>query len=200
MDDLEGWSSQPVSLVCRYWTVSLLALRKIQGELVFSLTFFSSTHELRAQPASISRKQASGVDKYWMTQHLFSSFPSLVNPSPSSSFLKPNHDLEKLWAGVVPIRILCSLRTFDTFVRLKFRGLVFSMDVTVSTITFITFALSSMKTIYESISGIREGPKIVGWAAQSLRHALDLLQSIQDESDRAYQKTLRRLCKYSVKG
>lgn len=53
------------------------------------------------------------------------------------------------------------------------------MDSAGSLVALIGFALSSTKTIYDTVSGIRQGPRVVNEAAQSPQNALNPLESIK---------------------
>ena len=52
------------------------------------------------------------------------------------------------------------------------------MDAGASIVALVAFALSSTKTVYETISGIHDAPRVVDGAVRSLRQALHLLKSI----------------------
>lgn len=55
------------------------------------------------------------------------------------------------------------------------------MDAAASIITLFAFVLASTRAVYETISGISDGPEIVHRAAQNLRHASDLLSALEND-------------------
>ena len=66
------------------------------------------------------------------------------------------------------------------------------MEATASIVALVAFAFSSTKAIYETVSGVRDGPQVVVRAAQSLQNALNLLETIKNEDQQYLPEHFRK--------